>query len=137
MRLHLREVRWQFTVPEAEKLLQQGSLQTPHPAGVHRLGYLSYLISSKISGFSRSLFFIRSFMAVMMLFALSSAPCFELFSAAPRERESDHLYVSFAPNTFVNRSTQRGRGEAGLFGPNILLLHLKNIASKQECENPI
>lgn len=44
---------------------------------------LQYLISSKISGFSRSLCFIRSFIAVIMLFALSSAPCFELFSAAP------------------------------------------------------
>lgn len=28
---------------------------------------------------------MRSFMAVMMLFALSSAPCFELFSAAPEK----------------------------------------------------
>jgi hypothetical protein len=52
------------------------------------MGYLSYLISSKISGFSRSLFFMRSFMAVMMLFALSSAPCFELFSAAPAKSYS-------------------------------------------------
>lgn len=31
---------------------------------------------------------MRSFIAVMMLFALSSAPCFELFSAAPVNRIS-------------------------------------------------
>lgn len=43
----------------------------------------SYRISSKISGFSRSRCFMRSFMAVMIELALSSAPCFELFSAAP------------------------------------------------------
>lgn len=42
-----------------------------------------YLISSNISGLSRSRCFILSFIAVMMLFALSSAPCLELFSAAP------------------------------------------------------
>lgn len=45
----------------------------------------THRISSKISGFSRSLCFILSFIAVMMLFALSSAPCFELFSAAPEK----------------------------------------------------
>lgn len=43
----------------------------------------THRISSKISGFSRSLCFILSFIAVIMLFALSSAPCFVLFSAAP------------------------------------------------------
>ena len=59
------------------------------------MGYLSYLINSKISGFSRSLFFMRSFMAVMMLFALSSAPCFELFSAAPTERHSYILCIKY------------------------------------------
>lgn len=42
-----------------------------------------YLISSKISGMSRSRCFILSFMAVMMELALSSAPCLEDFSAAP------------------------------------------------------
>jgi hypothetical protein len=65
-----------------------------HCWGVPQLGYLSYLISSKISGFSRSLFFIRSFMAVMILLALSSAPCLELFSAAPTETQSAYPYAS-------------------------------------------
>jgi len=59
------------------------------------MGYLSYLINSKISGFSRSLFFMRSFMAVMMLFALSSAPCFELFSAAPAKSYSYILCIKY------------------------------------------
>ena len=40
-------------------------------------------MSSNSSGLSRSLSFILSFMAMMMVLALSSAPCFELFSAAP------------------------------------------------------
>lgn len=43
----------------------------------------THLINSKISGFSFSLTFIRSLMAVTIELALSSAPCFELFSAAP------------------------------------------------------
>ena len=59
------------------------------------MGYLSYLINSKISGFSRSLFFMRSFMAVMILFALSSAPCFELFSAAPAKSYSYILCIKY------------------------------------------
>ena len=44
-------------------------------------------MSSKISGLLRSRCFMRSFMAVMMICVLSSAPCFELFSAAPAERQ--------------------------------------------------
>ena len=43
----------------------------------------SYLIKSNTSGLSFSLSFILSFMAMMMVLALSSAPCLELFSAAP------------------------------------------------------
>ena len=43
----------------------------------------SYLIRSNTSGFSFSRSFILSFMAMMMVLALSSAPCLELFSAAP------------------------------------------------------
>lgn len=46
----------------------------------------TYRMSSKISGLSLSLSFILSFMAVIILLALSSAPCFELFSAAPEIR---------------------------------------------------
>lgn len=40
-------------------------------------------MTSNTSGLFRSLIFILSFMAVMMVRVLSSAPCFELFSAAP------------------------------------------------------
>ena len=42
-----------------------------------------YRMSSKISGLLRSRVFMRSFMAVMMACVLTSAPCLELFSAAP------------------------------------------------------
>lgn len=41
------------------------------------------LIKSKISGLFRSRIFMRSFMAMMKFWVRSSAPCFELFSAAP------------------------------------------------------
>ena len=44
---------------------------------------MTYLISSNISGFCCSRSFIRSLMAFTMELALSSAPCLELFSAAP------------------------------------------------------
>ena len=44
-------------------------------------------ITSKISGLFRSRIFILSFMAMMMFWVRSSAPCLELFSAAP---ESSH-----------------------------------------------
>lgn len=48
---------------------------------------LPHLISSKISGFSCSRCFMRSRIAVMIELALSSAPCFELFSAAPKRNK--------------------------------------------------
>ena len=44
---------------------------------------MSHLINSKISGFCLSRCFMISFMAVIILLALSSAPCLQLFSAAP------------------------------------------------------
>ena len=50
------------------------------------LQHKAYLIVSKISGLAFSLSFIRSFMATMIVLALSSAPCLELFSAAPAIR---------------------------------------------------
>ena len=50
----------------------------------------TYLIVSKISGFEASLSFILSFMAMMIVLALSSAPCFELFSAAPELRTQNY-----------------------------------------------
>lgn len=40
-------------------------------------------ISSKISGLFLSLIFMRSFRTMMMFWVRSSAPCLELFSAAP------------------------------------------------------
>lgn len=47
----------------------------------------THLMSSKISGLFLSLIFILSLMAIMMFWVLSSAPCLELFSAAPEEEE--------------------------------------------------
>lgn len=54
-------------------------------------------MSSKISGFSISLCFILSFIAVIMLLALSSAPCFELFSAAPVKIKCEKRFVTANP----------------------------------------
>ena len=51
----------------------------------------SYLISSNISGFCCSRSFIRSLMALTMELALSSAPCLELFSAAPEVKLSQRM----------------------------------------------
>lgn len=51
-------------------------------------------MSSNISGFSLSLCFIRSFIAVIILFALSSAPCLELFSAAPKGKREKKIWMS-------------------------------------------
>ena len=61
-----------------------------------------YRISSKISGLLRSRCFIRSFMAVMMIWVLSSAPCFELFSAAPVIQR-----IEIRVTEIKNRSTSR------------------------------
>lgn len=47
------------------------------------------LMSSKISGLFLSLIFILSFMAIMMFWVRSSAPCLELFSAAPGHLERE------------------------------------------------
>lgn len=44
-------------------------------------------ISSKISGLFLSLIFMRSFNTMMMFCVRSSAPCLELFSAAPRDEK--------------------------------------------------
>lgn len=55
---------------------------------------MRYLISSKISGLSRSRCFILSFIAVMMELALSSAPCFDDFSAAPAKHTAQAMPTS-------------------------------------------
>lgn len=67
--------------------------------------FSTHRISSNISGFSRSLCFIRSFIAVIMLFALSSAPCFELFSAAPmnQKRRKKFVYIIHSPCFIYSR----------------------------------
>lgn len=59
------------------------------------MGEWPYLMSSKISGLSRSLCFILSFMAVMMELALSSAPCLEDFSAAPAKHTTQAVPRQF------------------------------------------
>lgn len=60
------------------------------------------LIKSKISGLFRSRIFMRSFMAMMKFWVRSSAPCFELFSAAPvhqkihnAQQEETHKIMSY------------------------------------------
>lgn len=60
----------------------------------------AYLMSSKISGWSRSRCNIRSFIACMIDMALSSAPCLELFSAAPvrAKRKTNEMSVGRADN---------------------------------------
>lgn len=45
-------------------------------------------MSSKISGLFLSLIFMRSFSTIMMFCVRSSAPCLELFSAAPERQET-------------------------------------------------
>lgn len=64
-------------------------------------------MSSKISGMSRSRCFIRSFMAVMMELALSSAPCLEDFSAAPAKHTTQAV-----PRLFLE-----AEGSAGTVPP--------------------
>lgn len=47
-------------------------------------------MSSKISGLLRSRIFMRSLSTMMMFCVRSSAPCLELFSAAPADADSHH-----------------------------------------------
>ena len=49
-------------------------------------------MTSNISGLLSSLIFILSFIAMMMVCVLSSAPCFELFSAAPVSQHHSSLH---------------------------------------------
>ena len=69
----------------------------------------TYLMRSKTSGLSRSLSFMRSFMAMIMVLALSSAPCFELFSAAPRKNIERSFKTSHS-----RFSTKRRKAALGL-----------------------
>lgn len=50
-------------------------------------------MSSKISGMSLSRCFIRSFIAVIMELALSSAPCLDDFSAAPAKHTAQAVPI--------------------------------------------
>lgn len=56
-------------------------------------------MSSKISGLLRSRIFMRSLSTMMMFCVRSSAPCLELFSAAPAEADSKHC-----PGSTTHRS---------------------------------
>lgn len=56
----------------------------------------THRICSKISGLSRSRCFIRSFIAVIIELALSSAPCFDDFSAAPANDTTQAMQGLFA-----------------------------------------
>ena len=74
----------------------------------------TFLIISNISGLFLSRIFIRSFIAVTIPSFLSSAPCFELFSAAPRKRHISklcHVVQQIARTTFQHGgSAQEGYG---------------------------
>lgn len=48
-------------------------------------------MSSKISGLFLSLIFMRSFSTIIMFWVRSSAPCLELFSAAPGSQKQEML----------------------------------------------
>lgn len=61
-----------------------------------------YIIRSNISGLLCSLIFIRSFMAMMMLFVLSSVPCFELFSAAPKVLNQNKIPPNYISKVMPN-----------------------------------
>lgn len=65
-------------------------------AWANLLSQKTSLIKSKISGLFRSRIFIRSFMAMMMFWVRSSAPCLELFSAAPGCSKVWMSYQKFA-----------------------------------------
>ena len=63
----------------------------------------TYRISSNISGLFRSRIFIRSFIAMMIVCVLSSAPCFELFSAAPTKTRGKSWLTLW--NSIIQRVT--------------------------------
>lgn len=66
-------------------------------------------ISSKISGLLRSRIFMRSFSTMMMFCVRSSAPCLELFSAAPAVADVPGLGVQLLAS---NPPTQAGHQSA-------------------------
>lgn len=83
------------------------SRKVPNPPSI-----ISYLMSSKMSGFSSTLAFMRSFMATMMALALSSAPCLALFSAAPAGKEAEKRgegAASVRGGTMTGRRAGAGR----------------------------
>lgn len=91
-------------------------------ACVNLLSQNTSLIKSKISGLFRSRIFIRSFMAMMKFWVLSSAPCFELFSAAPVHQEVNNAHQKQA-NTPSHASLNRWQDQShGLLSTLCLLL---------------
>lgn len=69
------------TEPTLKALSHFFSLASPFGHKTQKL--MIYLSNSNISGLSQTRCFMRSCIAVMTDCALSSAPCLELFSAAP------------------------------------------------------
>lgn len=64
-------------------------------------------MSSKISGLLRSRIFMRSLSTMIMFWVRSSAPCLELFSAAPAVADSPHC--AGAPLTGASTPTPTPR----------------------------
>ena len=62
------------------------------------------MIRSNISGLLCSLIFMRSFIAIMMLFVRSSMPCFELFSAAPAKHSHSSTSLINVINNMEGKS---------------------------------
>lgn len=71
-------------------------------------------ITSKISGLFRSRIFMRSFMAMIMFWVRSSAPCLELFSAAPEGRPETERRVTNRPPTRPRVRLRNGAWEISL-----------------------
>lgn len=85
-------------------------------------------MSSKISGLFRSRVFILSFIAVMMICVLSSAPCLELFSAAPdkeKKRPTKSDSTRGQDDGELDRKWWNGHGQ------NLLVKNGRNSGTRQ------
>lgn len=89
---------------------------------------MTYLINSKISGFSRSLCFILSFIAVIIEFALSSAPCLLLFSAAPRIKvKQNNIVIAIYTLRYLKAYFVSSLHSRGLYTSRDILRHIQCI----------
>lgn len=84
-------------------------------ACVSLLSQNTSLIKSKISGLFRSRIFIRSFMAMMKFWVRSSAPCFELFSAAPVHQKVQNAHQKQTKLCFTESGQQEQCHNSALY----------------------